>query len=280
MRRIPALLLASAVAACSAPNQQEAGSAENIADSGVPNVTVSAAPGVAFAYAYSFRLPSTAVARTQEAHAQACERLGLVRCRITGMRYRLDGENDISASLAFKLDPAIARRFGKEGVDLVTAAKGALVDAEVTGTDSGAEITRLSAERAGAGDELARIDRELARSGLPAAERATLQAQRAEAANRIAAARAGTAERQASLATTPMTFDYASGPAVRGFDMSAPLTSALDAAAGSARFTLAVLLGALALLGPPALAAALLWLGWRRWGRWGRRWRDRAVAPA
>ena len=42
--------------------------------------------------------------------------LGVARCRITGMRYRVVNENDIEAMLAFKLDPAIARRFGQQGV--------------------------------------------------------------------------------------------------------------------------------------------------------------------
>ena len=49
----------------------------------------------------------------QEAHAAMCEKLGIARCRITGMRYGLVNEQDVSASLELKLDPAIARQFGK-----------------------------------------------------------------------------------------------------------------------------------------------------------------------
>lgn len=240
-----------------------------------PGIAVTAAPGVAFNYRYDFRLPPTAIARTQEAHAVACEKLGVARCRITGMTYRLRGENAIVASLAFKLDPAIARLFGKNGIDLVQTARGTLVDAEITGTDAGAAIGQLTSQRARAADEMRRLDVQLARSGLPAAERAELQNQRADLARRIEAAATGVAEQQGSLATTPMTFGYESGRAIRGFDASAPLTSALDTAAGSAQFTLAVLLGALALLGPPALAFGLIWLAWRRFGR-GRR--DRPAA--
>ena len=41
--------------------------------------------------------------------------------------------------------------------------------------------------------------------------------------------------------------------------------------------SLAVLLGALAALGPPALALGLAWLLWRRFGR---SWRERGAAPA
>jgi len=107
-------------------------------------IAVTAAPGVAFSYHYAFRLPSARIAAAQEAHAQACEKLGIARCRITGMRYRLLGENNVEAMLAFKLDPAIARAFGKNGIGVVEAAQGTLVDAEITGTDAGAEISRLN----------------------------------------------------------------------------------------------------------------------------------------
>ena len=65
-----------------------------------------AAPGVAFNYRYAFRLPAERVAEVQEQHAQACEQLGVARCRITGMLYRLVNDDDIEAMLAFKLDPA------------------------------------------------------------------------------------------------------------------------------------------------------------------------------
>jgi hypothetical protein len=287
MRSIWFGLSALALIGCGERPQGEASSdavaVSDVAESSAPGIAVTAAPGVAFNYRYAFSLPPTAIARTQEAHAAACEKLGVARCRITGMRYRLSGENDIDASLAFKLDPAIARLFGRNGVDLVQAAKGALVDAEITGIDAGAAIGQLTGQRARAADEQRRIAAELARPGLPAAERAELQNQRAELARRIEAATAGAAEQRDSLATTPMTFGYESGPAVRGFDASAPLASALDTAAGSIQVTLAVLLGALALLGPPALALELVWLLWRRFGR---RWRDRignvdaAAAPS
>ncbi len=275
MRRIGLGAAVLALAGCGQASEERSADSvatTDMAETAVPGIAVTAAPGVAFNYRYAFRLPPTAIARTQEAHAAACEKLGVARCRITGLRYQLRGENDIDASLAFKLDPAIARLFGRNGVDLVQAAKGALVDAEITGVDAGAAIGGLTADRARAADEQRRIAAELAKSGLPAAERAELQNQRADLARRIEAATAGVAERRDSLATTPMTFGYGSGPAVRGFDASAPLTSALDTAAGSAQVTLALLLGALALLGPPALALGLIWLLWRRFGR---RWRDR-----
>lgn len=227
-------------------------------------IGVTAAPGVAFSYHYAFRLPSARIAAAQEAHAQACEKLGIARCRITGMRYRLLGENNVEAMLAFKLDPTIARDFGKKGIGVVEAAEGTLVDAEITGTDAGAAIGRLNTQRTRASEELKRIDAELAKPKLSEEERVELQRQRAEIAQRIEATKDSTAEQQESLADTPMVFDYGSGKAVRGFDASSPLTSAADTAIGSVQVTIAVILGLLAFFGPPGIVVLLGWLAWRR----------------
>ena len=97
------------------------------------------------------------------------------------------GENKVEAMLAFKLDPAIARAFGKSGIAAIQAAEGTLVDAEITGTDAGAAISRLGVARARAEDELKRIDAELAKTSLSASERAELQRQRADITQRISA---------------------------------------------------------------------------------------------
>ena len=243
-----------------------------------PGIRVSAAPGVAFDYRYAFKLPAARVAATQEAHAAACEKLGLARCRITGMRYTLTGENSVEAMLAVKLAPEIARGFGKTGIDLVKAAEGTLVDAAITGTDAGATLDSAAVERARAADELKRLDAQLA-SGKRPAERAELQAQRAAAERRLARAEDSAAAQRESLANTPMTFSYGSGPAIRGFDASAPVESSADLALASAQLTLTFVLGALAVLVPPALALLLGWLLWRRVRPYWRRLRG-AEAPA
>ena len=67
--------------------------------SGGPNVAVTAAPGVAWAYRYAYRLPNARIQAVQEEHAAMCERLGVARCRITGMHYALVNETDIQGSL-------------------------------------------------------------------------------------------------------------------------------------------------------------------------------------
>jgi len=229
-------------------------------------VAVTAASGVAFNYRYAFSLPAERISSAQEEHAAACEKLGIARCRITGLRYQLIGEGRVEAMLAFKLDPTLARQFGKEGIAAIQKAEGTLIDAEITGTDAGAEIARLGADRARAQEELARIDRELARTNLPASERAELQRQRAEIAQRIEAVQTSSSEQRESLANTPMTFDYRSGRAIRGFDAGAPLSSSLDLLAASAQATLAFVLGAIAVLGPPLLVLLIGLLAWRRIG--------------
>lgn len=74
------------LAGCSkAPDGTDAPAASDTA--GAPGIAVTAAPGVAFNYRYGFRLPPRAIAAVQEAHASTCEKLGIARCRITGMDY-------------------------------------------------------------------------------------------------------------------------------------------------------------------------------------------------
>src|SRR3954466_8263787 len=161
-RSLPFLVLLLATAACSKSNSDRSGSSEpppqasNPATSyessqsaaptarasrdGGPNVGVTAAPGVAFNYNYAFSLPPTRIAEVQEQHALACERLTAAHCRITGMFYRVNSAHDVEAMLAFKLDPAIARGFGRDGVGAVRGADGMLIESEITGTDVGTQI--------------------------------------------------------------------------------------------------------------------------------------------
>jgi hypothetical protein len=229
-----------------------------------PGVNVTAAPGVAFTYTYAFRLPAQNVKDAQEAHASACEKLGPQHCRITGMLYRLIGENNIVGAIQFKLDPALARTFGKQGIDAIVKADGKLVDAEITGTDAGAAIKNLDVQRQQAEAEVQRLDRQLARGDLKAAERSELQRQRAALTVRLQEVKTETGNQEESLATTPVSFRYESGAAVRGFDGSAPITSAGNVFLDSAQITLGVVLTALAALAPPGVILLIGFLLWRR----------------
>jgi hypothetical protein len=229
-----------------------------------PGVDVTAAPGVAFNYAYAFRLPAQNIKDAQEAHAAACEKLGPQHCRITGMLYRLIGENNIVGAIEFKLDPTLARAFGKQGIDAIVKADGKLVDAQITGVDAGAAIKTLDGQRQQAEAELQRLDRELSRTDLKTTERAELQRQRAALAARLQEVKTDTGDREESLATTPVSFRYESGAAVRGFDGSAPITSAGNVFLDSAQVTLGVVLTLLAALAPPGAILLVAFLIWRR----------------
>ena len=241
-------------------------SADSASVAGPPRIGPSAAPGVAFNYRYAFRLPAERVSSVQEGHAQACERLGLARCRITGMRYRLVDERSIEAMLAFKLDPALARAFGKQGIEAVTRAEGMLVDSEITGEDVGTSIKAATRSIAQLQEDLARIEAQLARAGRNDRSELTYQAQQLR--NQIRANRASRETNQESLATTPMVFQYGSGDLVPGFETRAPfrraLTEAGDMIIGGASTILLILA---ALLPWALVGVALAWLARRFWPR-------------
>jgi hypothetical protein len=233
-RSLPVLvLLLATVAACSKSSPDRSGSAEpqaqapspsasaDISESaapaaranrdGGPNVGVTAAPGVAFNYNYAFSLPPTQIAGVQEQHAQMCERLTVSHCRITGMFYRVNNAHDIEAQMTFKLDPAIARLFGRNGVQGVIDAQGMLIESEITGTDVGTQIHAANRSIAELQGDLQRVEAQLRAPNLDIDEKARLEDQAQQLRESI---RAGTAQRdeaQATLATTPMTFRYASG---------------------------------------------------------------------
>lgn len=234
-----------------------------------PDVNVSAAPGVAFSYRYSYTLPPAVIAGVQETHALSCERLGLVRCRIIGMTYNVRSPEHVDGSLSFKLDPAAARAFGRQGTSAVEAADGMLSAAAIEGNDVGSEITATDAGRADLASDRARLDREIGAAS--PAQRPSLIAQRGLLDAQVRDITANNRARQASLATTPITFSYQSGVAIRSLHAVSPLTRAADTAIGSIQATLSFVLQTLAILFAPALLAILLWLGWRWQGR--RLWR-------
>lgn len=275
MRRfVPLFTLLLATTACGGPdrrsdeslrtmNVEEGAAVQNDvameASSRAPGIAITSAPGVAFDYRYAFRLPSERIAAVQEQHAQACEKLGLSRCRITGFRYRVVGDREIEAMLALKLDPAIARKFGKDGADLVDRSEGMLVDAEINGTDAGGAIARANRTEAELNEELREIERQLARTGIPGYERARLQSEAQSLRQQLRANRAGRTANQESLATTPMAFHYGSGELIPGFDTRSPLRAALAQSWENLIGGIATLLVILITLLPWAAIALLGW---------------------
>ena len=182
-----------------------------------PNVGPSPAPGVAFNYRYAFRLAAPRIAEVQERHAQMCERLTVAHCRITGMRYRVVNDRDIEAMLALKVDPAVARLFGREAVGTVVQSEGMLTESEISGTDVGTAIRDAGRDIAEMEAELARREARLRQAGLAAGERSQLDYDIQQLRQQIRAAGESRDQQQESLANTPMTFRYGSGELVPGF---------------------------------------------------------------
>ncbi|MBY0284338.1 MAG: DUF4349 domain-containing protein [Sphingomonas sp.] len=230
-----------------------------------PGISLTAAPGVAFRYAYDFRIPAARISSTQEAHAQACEALGIARCRITGMHYAIGrGARDITASLDFKLDPGIARKFGATGIDTVVKAGGKLGSVDITGTDAGGAIKAIDQESARQRADLDRIEAQLAKLPPKARERVTLQEQADAIRQSLNANAANKGAQQASLATTPMHFDYGTTDSFAGFDADSPIAVGLSL--GQQSFLAAMSLLTIVLAGglPWALLALAGWWIWRR----------------
>lgn len=245
------------------PAPADARMAEESSRIASPDVAPTAAPGVAFNYRYAFQLPAQRVAQVQEHHARTCEQLGPNRCRITGLRYRVVNERDIEGHLAFQLEPGIARRFGRAGVEAVTRAEGMLIDSEITGHDAGRNIRTATRTIAQMTDDLRRIGQRLAQRNLSDEERAELTYQADELRRSIRAAGETREEERQSLATTPVVFNYASGELADNLDGRPSIGRAAERAGDNFLYGLTIMFILAVTLAPWLLLALLVWLAFR-----------------
>lgn len=281
MRRPSASLLALSLpvlllTACSAEKSEDAAAA---ADSAVqtatapqtsraekagPGIGGAVAPGVAFTYAYAFELPTKAISTVQQEHAAACLKLGTARCRVTGVNYDQPDENSASGRLDFLLAPDIAHAFANDGIAAVEKAEGKLANASVNGENAGDAIKLSQQNSAAVEAEIARIELRLGAPGLTKAERVELQQQIAGLREQLRGAAADRKSKEASIASTPVSFTYASESLVGGsntFGRAAKASwSSLEGA-----LAFAALVAGLAL--PWLLLAGLTALAWRTWRR-------------
>ncbi len=202
---IPALLISG----CAAEKSEDT-TTQEAAAAGAPDIGGAVAPGVAFRYDYTFTLPGKAISQVQQQHAQACQKLGPSRCRVTGMAYDQPGEDRVSARLDFLLAPDVAHAFGNEAVAAVEAAEGKLDNASVTGENAGDAIKLSQQDSAANEAEIARIEARLAAKGLTAAERTELQQQLAALRNQQAGLAQDRRAKEAAIASTPVSFTYSS----------------------------------------------------------------------
>jgi len=296
MRKLSGLVLISlvstlALAGCSKPapsenavemqalSVEDASEAPAAGRASPPGIAPTAAPGVAFNYRYDFRMEAARIGETQEKHAQACEKLGIDRCRITGMSYQLINDRDIAAMLAFKLEPSLARQFGKDGIGLVKAAEGMLVRSEISGVDAGSAISAAGRAQGRLRDERARLEERLKQPKLTEAERAEIRSRLEEIARQIESTNVTREENQESLANTPMVFNYGSGEVVPGFDARSPLRDAFRTAGQTFVGAIAAFIVVLGALLPLLLLATLVWGLWRLLRPILRKWRPETTAP-
>ncbi|KGB54154.1 hypothetical protein FG91_02404 [Sphingopyxis sp. LC81] len=245
-----------------------------------PNIGVSSAPGVAFNYSYAFRLDDNRIAKVQEEHAAACEALGINRCRIAGMTYRLVRENEVEAQLLFKLDPAIARKFGRDALASVEKAEGVLAATRISGEDVGTQISDSQRRSANLNAEIARLEKRLKQGGLGDRERAELQQQIAGMRRQLDGESDTRRTGEAMLATTPMQFDYVGTGGLPGIGYGNPFSDALNMLVHSGSVMLSFLLVVGAAILPWAVLFALLLAIWRTRPLLGaRKWLRGATRP-
>jgi predicted phage tail protein/predicted small lipoprotein YifL len=259
MRKFIIVMMLAALTACGKAEQpgapQDAPAARTVAEVAGPDVGVTAIPGVALTYSYYFRLPVAAVAKTQEQHASECEKLA-PRCRITGMEYHAGSNRTISATLAVKLAPEIARQFGKQGIAATVANGGMLTDSEIDSTDAGSVVAAADRTAESASDEEAKIANQLTQPGLPSTERTTLQQRLMQLRDTRRAAASSRADAALLLASTPMTLHYASGAIDPGYGDGPILGAVKDGWANIVSGSAVIVMLAITLI--PWLAAAIV----------------------
>lgn len=283
MRRSSTSLLALALpvlilSACSADKSEDAAASSDAvapaaprnaatAEKAGPGIGGAVAPGVAFTYAYAITLPAKAITGVQQEHAAACQKLGTTRCRVTGISYEQPGEDRVDARLDFLLTPDIAHAFANEGIAAVEKAAGKLSHASVSGENAGDAITLSQRNSAAVEAEIARLELRLQTKGLTRDERVELLQQVTRLREQQRGAAADRRAKEASIATTPVSFTYASEGLVGGGGTFGRAASASWSSFETALSFVALIAG-LAL--PWVLLGGAAVIGWRAW-------RDRRV---
>ncbi len=228
-----------------------------------PRIVTEVAPGVAFDYAYTFRLTDNHISKVQEEHAAACETLGVQRCRIVDVRYQLTDEKRVVAQSQFKLDPGIARKFGANAIASVEKAEGVLGDASLAGEDLGTEILASQQRSAGSDAEIARLEGRLKAGGVDKRERAELLAQISQMRGQLGEERQIRRSGEARVAWTSVAFNYVSDGGLPGIGHDNPFASAGEILmrSGGTALTFILTLGAAIL--PWGILLALFVAFWR-----------------
>jgi Domain of unknown function (DUF4349) len=235
-------------------------------------VSPSVAPGVAFQYQYDFRVPGDRIEAVQDEHAAACETLGLSRCQITRLSFNQSENGYPQGRMQFLLDPAIARKFGRDAIASVEKAEGVLATSNVSGEDVGSQIATSQVRSAGIEAEVKRIEERLAGKGLANDERVELRRRAEELRDMLGSEKAQRRTGEARLATTPVAFNYSGNMGLGG---SGAFGEAWSASSSSMTTMLSLMLMLLGVVLPWLLpiGAIILFVksplgaGLRRWWR-------------
>jgi Domain of unknown function (DUF4349) len=234
-------------------------SADSVA--AAPDIDTSVAPGVAFDFRYNFGLPSERIGGVQEEHAQACKKLGIAKCRVTGMDYKAGNGGDISAMLAFKVDPALATDFTRDAKKIVEQAEGELSNANLTGTDVGSNIAVTEANATEVKAELAKIETQIALPGISKEVRARLVEQTAELREQLRSLSQSKNADKVALTMTPVVFEYQTRHSIPGFNGGSPIAGAAAASVSSFVTMLQFIMVAIGVIAPWALfGGAVFWI--------------------
>ena len=227
-----------------------------------PNISPTAAPGVAFNFVYDFNLPDERISATQEAHAAACEKLGPARCRITGISYAVDQHEQVTAELDLKLDPAIARQFGNSAKQSVEVNDGTLIRLNIGSSDEGQTIQQAIKQKSDVAGRIAELQQELARTKVGTATHANLLSQIQELQQQASEQGHAIEAGQAALASTPMAFHYYGRGGVPGFRGN-PVRAAWQTFVTTVVWLVQILLQVLAVLVPLGILLAIFIALWR-----------------
>jgi hypothetical protein len=235
-------------------------------------VSPSVAPGVAFQYQYDFRVPGENIEAVQDEHAAACETLGLSRCQITGLSFNQAENGHPQGRMEFLLDPAIARKFGRDAIASVEKAEGVLATSNVSGENVGAAIETSQVRSAGIQAEVKRIETRLAGKGLANDERTELRRRAEELREILGSEKQQRREGEARIATTPVAFNYSGNMGLGG---AGTFGDAWSASSSSMTAMLSLMLMVLGVVLPWLLPIAAIILivksplgaGLRRWWR-------------
>lgn len=189
-------------------------------------VSPSVAPGVAFQYQFDFRVPGDKIEAAQDEHAAACETLGLSRCQITGLSFNQSENGYPQGRMEFLLDPAIARKFGRDAIASVEKAEGVLATSNISGENVGDEIATSQLRSAGIEAEMKRIEARLAGKGLANDERVELRRRAEELREMLGGEKEQRRAGERRLATTPVVFNYSGNMGIGGSDAFADAWSA------------------------------------------------------